>query len=124
VAAAVSAAGNGLLYAVASAAGAMPADVLVQTPGGEQPITLVPVLMASILPALIGAALLALLNSLTDRPVAWFVGISVVVVIGMAIPPLQIPEAPTAMIVTLEVMHLVAAGAIVGVLLRLGRAPQ
>jgi hypothetical protein len=74
----VTAAANAIVYGVARAADTLPQSVLVNTPGGAEPITLLPALLASAQGALGAAIAFALLRRLTARPVRnlWTVGAS------------------------------------------------
>ena len=118
--AAISAAvANAAVYFVASALGAMPQDFVVQ---GSGPITLAPVVFSS----LIGAAGATLVSTvvalLSRRPIRTFRVVALVVLVLSFATPLTIPGAPLSMILTLELMHVVAAVVIVGVLTTLARA--
>ena len=105
---------NVLIYFIASAAGAIPQSVLI--PGMNQPITVVLVILNSFVPAILAAVLLALLNRFTRRPVRIFRIIAAVLLVLSFANPLTLPGAPLAMILALDLMHIVAAAIIVGVL--------
>ena len=105
---------NALVYFIVSAAGAIPNTVLV--PGMNQPITVVLVIMNSFVPALLAGVFLALLNRFTRRPVRSFRIIAAVLLLISFINPFMIPGAPLTMILALDLMHIVAAAIIVGVL--------
>ena len=105
---------NTLIYLIASAAGAMPQSVLV--PGINQPIGPMPVILNSFVPAILAAVFLALLNRFTRRPVRIFRIVAVVVLVVSFVNPFTIPGAPLAMILVLDLMHVIAAAIIVGVL--------
>ena len=105
---------NVVVYLIASAAGAIPQTVLI--PGMNMPITVVPVILNSFVPAILAGALLALLNRFARRPVRIFRIIAVVLLLLSFVNPFTIPGAPMAMILTLNFMHVVAAAIIVGVL--------
>ena len=108
------AAANTLIYVIASAAGAMPQTVLV--PGVNQPIGLMQVIPNSFVPAILAAGFLALLNRFTRRPVRYFRIIAAVLLVLSFANPFIIPDAPLAMILVLELMHVIAAAVIVGLL--------
>ena len=111
LAAAVSAAGNAVLYFIGSAIGMMDKTVGMVTPEGVQPITLAPVIISSIIPTLIGAGLLALLNRFTANPLRIYGIVTVVVsVLSIANPFVAIPNMPIGMGVWLNLMHVVVAG--------------
>lgn len=105
---------NGLLYLIASAAGALPETVLV--PGMNQPISIVLVVMNSFVPAIVAAVFLALLNRFTRRPVRVFRIIAAILLMLSFVNPFTIPGAPLTMILALDLMHVIAAAIIVGVL--------
>ena len=105
---------NVVIYFIAAAAGAIPQSVLI--PGMNQPVTVVPVIFNSFVPAILAAVLLALLNRFTRRPVRIFRIIAAVLLVLSFANPLTIPGAPLAMILALDLMHVVAAAIIAGVL--------
>jgi hypothetical protein len=107
---------NVVVYLIASAAGAIPQTVLIPTPGGPMPVTVAAVIINSFLPAIVAGVFLALLNRFTRRPVRIFRIVSVVLLLLSFANPFTIPGAPIVMIVALNLMHVVAAAIIVGVL--------
>lgn len=115
VAAAVSAAGNFVLYLIATAAlGA----IEVQMGGPQAPVTPlsgVLVIIMSALPALLAAGLLWLLNRFVARPFAVFQAIAVVGALISLAGPLTL-QVGLASKVVLSLMHIIAAVAIVMVL--------
>jgi hypothetical protein len=118
--AAISAAvANAVVYFVAFALGAMPRDFVVQ---GSGPITLAPVVFSSLIGAAGATLVFAVLALLTRRPIRTFRVVAVVVLVLSFATPLTIPGAALPMILTLELMHVVAAVVIVGILTTLARA--
>lgn len=115
MATAVSAVGNAILYFVGAALGGFPTDVL--TPLGY-PITLAPVLIMSIVPVLLGTIAYTILTRLPVNPNLWFTIITGVIFIAMFFNPFTLAGAPALMIVLLEVMHVVTAGAAIYFLTR------
>ena len=109
---------NVLVYFGASALGAIPEGFVVS---GRTPVTLVPVVISSFVPAVLGAGLLALLGRFAGRPVRTFRIIAGVAVLSSFATPITLPGAPVAMMAALILMHVVAAVVIVGVLTTLGR---
>jgi hypothetical protein len=105
---------NLVVYFIASAAGAIPQTVLI--PGMNQPVTFVPVILNSFVPAILAGVLLALLNRFTRRPVRIFRIVAAVLLVLSFANPLTIPGAPLSMILALDFIHIVAAAVIVGVL--------
>ncbi len=98
---------NAILYFGASALGWFPETVL--TPAGV-PITLAPVISLTVASAIVGAIGYLILSRFLSRQKAdlWFTILAVIVLVVMAITPLQLPGAPMGQIITLEIMHLVA----------------
>lgn len=119
--AAVSAAvANAVVYFVASALGAMPRDVVVE---GSGPITLEPVIFASVIGAVGAVVVFAIVSLLARRRPIWAFSIVAAVALVLSFyTPFTIPGAPVAMVATLLLMHVVAAVVIVGVLTTLARA--
>lgn len=105
---------NLVVYFIVSAAGAIPQTVLI--PGMNMPVTAVPVVLNSFVPAILAGVLLALLNRFTRRPVRIFRIVAAVLLVLSFANPLTIPGAPLAMVLALDFMHIVAAAVIVGVL--------
>ena len=103
----VSAAINAVLYLLGAALGAFPREVVVPNAGG--PMTLMPVVTASVVGVLGGTAVFALLRRFVVRPVRVFVLVAVVVLFLSFVTPFTIPGAPPAMIAVLEAMHVVVA---------------
>jgi hypothetical protein len=111
---------NAIVYLIASSLGAIPQTVLAQPM--NQPITIIPVIMASLMGALAGSILFAVLRRWLHAPV-WSLYIMAAVALVLAeIPALQLQGAPPAMLVALNVMHLVAAGIVVWALLQGAKA--
>lgn len=108
---------NAILFLIGSSTGAIPADLII--PNAGQPLTIVPVLVASFVPAIAAGLLLALLNRFTKRPLRIFTIIAVAFLTFSFISPFSIPGAPVGMIVTLELMHVVVAGAVLLIFSRL-----
>jgi hypothetical protein len=118
--AAVSAAvANAVVYFVASALGAMPQDFVVQDSG---PLTLAPVVLSSLIGAAGAAVIFTLVALLARRPIRTFRIVAAVVLMLSFATPLTIPGAPLSVILTLELMHVVAAVIITGMLTTLARA--
>jgi hypothetical protein len=107
---------NVVVYLIAAAAGAIPQTVLVPTFDQPTPITVVPVIINSFAPALVAGVLLALLNRFARRPVRVFRVIAAIALVLSFANPFMIPGAPLVMIIVLNLMHVIAAAIIVGVL--------
>ena len=101
---------NAVLFFIGSSMGAFPPTVII--PNSGQPLTLVPVLVSSILPAILAGLLLALLNRFTKQPLRIVNIIAVVFLMLSFAGPFSIPGAPISMIVFLNLMHVVVVGAV------------
>ena len=113
---------NAVVYLAASLLGAIPFDVEIPNTGG--PLLLGAVVIFSFVPALLAAVLLAPLGRLVSRPMRVFTIVAIVVFVLSLYTPFSIPGAPLAMILALDLMHLVAAVTIVVVLRRRGGQDQ
>ncbi|MBL7997856.1 MAG: hypothetical protein JNL32_04365 [Candidatus Kapabacteria bacterium] len=105
---------NAVLYfALGAGMGFIPDTVLAGPPDNPQPITIVPVLMASIIPSLVGALACWLLLRFKPDGFGIFRIISIVLLLLSFLNPVfMIQGAPVAMIITLNLMHCVVAGAL------------
>jgi len=121
LAALAAAAANATIYFAASALGLIPLDLPVPTPGGEQPLTVVPVVVGSAVGAIGAALVFALIGLFARRPVGLFRIVSVVVLVLSLAEPLIIPGAPVSMVLSLQAMHAAAWAVIVGLLTVLAR---
>ncbi len=112
LAAAASAAINAVLYFIGDASGLMDKSIGVPGPDGAiQSITLLPVLMSSIIPTLIAAGVLALINRFSDNPLRIYGIVTIVLfVVTLGNPFLSIPNVPLGMAIWLDLMHAVVAG--------------
>lgn len=111
---------NAIVFFIFEALGAIPPDIIV--PNADQPITVIPVMMASFMPAIIAGILLALLAAFTSKPVKIFLIITVVALVLSFYTPFTIPEVIMPMILALNLMHVVAAVVIAWLLIRLTRS--
>ncbi len=110
---------NVILYFVGTSTGAIPTDFII--PNAGQPLTVVPVIMASIVPALIAGLVLAILARFTKKPLTIFNVLSVVLLVLSFWSPFTVPGMPLGMIIILELMHVVVAGAVMLVFNRYAR---
>lgn len=112
LAALAAAALNAVLFYVGKATGFMSDSVLL--PRQNQPITIVPVIISSILPTLLAAGVLALLNRFTSSSLRIFnILAGVLLVLSFINPFVAIPNLPLVMGIWLNVMHVVVAGVVV-----------
>lgn len=115
---------NSVLYFIGNSAGIIDTTVGMPKPdGGVDAITIVPVIMASIVPVVGAALLLALLNRFTANPLRIF-GIVAIVLLLLSFtnPFMGIPNIPTGMALWLDMMHIVVAGSVWYFFSRLPRA--
>jgi len=115
---------NAGVYYVASGLGFIPQSVLIATPGGEAPLTVAPVLVSSFAGAVGGAVVFAVIGLFSRRPVRLFHIVAAVTLVLSFAMPLTIGGAPAAMILSLELMHVVAWAATVGLLTTLARKEE
>lgn len=118
LAAVVSAVVNTILFYGGAAFGAFPTDIIV--PNSGRPLTVVPVIAASVIGALGGTIVYAILSRFMQRSTTHrvFMIIALVVLLLSFFMPFSIPGAPAAMLALLEIMHVVVAAATVYFLLR------
>ena len=118
LAAVVAAGANAAVYLVAATVGTMPQDVVVN---GQGLITLPMVAAMSVLGAVGGTAVYALVGRFARRPVRAFRIVAALALLLSFGGPFSIAGAPAAMVATLLLMHAVAAAVIVGFLTTLAR---
>jgi glucan phosphoethanolaminetransferase (alkaline phosphatase superfamily) len=112
LAAITAAAVNAALFFIGKATGLISDSVLIQP--ANQPMSLIPVLISSILPTLLAGGVLALLNRFASAPLRIFNIIAAVLLVLSFISPFaSIPNVPIGMSIWLNVMHVVVAGAVV-----------
>lgn len=102
---------NAVLFYVGLSTGAIPGDLII--PNAGQPLSVVPVVLASIGPSVVAGIALALLNRFTKTPLRIFNIIAVIVFTLSFFSPFSIPNVPTGMVVILELMHVAVAGVVV-----------
>ena len=118
LAALVAAVANAVVYLVAASAGAMPQEIVVN---GQGPITLPVVAASSALGAVAATIVYALVGRCARRPVRVVRVVAAVVLVLSLVPPFTITGAPISMILALELMHVIAAVVIVGLLTTMAR---
>jgi hypothetical protein len=121
LAALTAAVANALVYFAASGLGFILQSVLVPTPSREHSLTVAPVVVSSVVGAIGGAVVFAIIGLFARRPVRLFRIVATVVLVLSFATPLTIPGAPVAMILSLEVMHVVAWAVTVGLLTTMAR---
>ncbi len=103
---------NAVLFYIGKATGWI-SDAVLISPANE-PMTVIPVIISSIIPTLLAAGVLALLNRFTASPLRIFNIIAAVLLLLSFVNPFAaIPNIPIMMGVWLNVMHVVVAGIVV-----------
>jgi hypothetical protein len=98
---------NAILFFIFHALGIISDTVFVQP---NQALTIVPVIMSSILPTLIGACVFFAFEKLTNNGYKIFSILSIVLVLlSLSSPFMAVPDMPIGYGVVLDVMHLVVA---------------
>lgn len=110
---------NAVLFLIGTFTGAIPTDLVI--PDAGQPLTVIPVIVASFFPALVAGLGLAVLNRFTKNPLRIFNILTLAILLFSFTSPLSIPKAPAGMIVLLELMHVVVVGIILYLFNRYGR---
>lgn len=106
---------NAILYYAGRGIGAFPLDFI--TPMG-QPITIVTVVLMTVVTILGGALLYRLLVRFTANPNRWFIIATIIVFVLFLPGPITLAGAPVSMMIILELMHVVTAGAAIYYLTR------
>ena len=107
IAAGVSVVINAILFFIFHSTGVISDDVFVQP---NQPLTVVPVIISSILPTLIGACVFFLFEKFTNNGFKLFSILAIVLtLLSMVSPFTAVQEMPIAYGVVLDVMHVVVA---------------
>lgn len=105
IAAGVSVVVNAILFLIAHSAGIITDTVFVQP---NQPLTIVPVIMASIIPTLIGAMVFFLFEKYSDNGFKTFSVVAIVLlVLSLASPFMTVPDMPIGYGIVLDIMHVV-----------------
>lgn len=109
IAGGIAAAINAVLFFISRAAGIITDDIFVQP---DTPLTVVPVLAASIMPLLLGSGVFFLIAKYTEngyRNFSILAGVLLVLSFG---GPFSIPEVTVPYAIVLNVMHIVALAAL------------
>lgn len=107
---------NTIIYFTVSSLGFIPRSVVISTAGGESPMTVSMVLSSSVIGAIGAAVVFAIIGLFARRPVRLFRIVAVVVLVLSFAAPLTISGAPLGMVLSMEVMHVVAWAVITGLL--------
>lgn len=111
---------NAILFLIGSSTGAIPGDLII--PNAGQPLAVMPVIVASVFPALAAGLVLALLNWFTKNPLRIFNILALVLLLLSFASPFSVPNMPLGMVIILELMHVVVAGVVVYVFNRYAKA--
>jgi hypothetical protein len=102
---------NAILFYVFHAAGVLTDDIMIQ-PG--QPLTVVPVLISSLMPSIIGACIYFLFDKYSNNGWRNFRILALVLfVVTLANPFMGIPGVTVGFATVLDVMHVVVAGSLI-----------
>jgi hypothetical protein len=113
---------NAVVYFIAAALGAFPQSVIVPNAGG--PLTLALVIISSLIGAVAAIIVFAAIGWFARRPIRLFRIVAAITLILSFVSPFSIPDAPVGMILSLELMHIIAAAIIVWALTTLARNPR
>lgn len=102
---------NVALFLIGLSTGAIPGDFII--PNAGQPLSAMPMIVASIFPALAAGGVLAVLNRFTKNPLRIFNIISLILLVLSFASPFSVPNMPMGMVIILELMHVVVAAAVV-----------
>ncbi|MFM1999594.1 MAG: hypothetical protein RL204_1541 [Bacteroidota bacterium] len=110
IAAAASVVINAVLFFIFHAAGILTDDIMIQP---NQPLTIVPVIISSILPSIVGACVFFLFEKYATNGYKGFTILSIILlVLSFANPFVGIPNVTMGYGVVLNVMHVVVAVAL------------
>jgi hypothetical protein len=104
------------IYAVASALGAIPHDVLVSGLGGKEPLTLGLVVSTATLAATLAIVVFSVMEWRSKQPIRLFRIVALIVLVASLASPFSIAGATGGMIAALIAMHVTVAAVVVGLL--------
>ena len=94
---------NSIIYLIAHASGIIRDDVFVKS---DTPLTIVPVVISSIIPPIIGGLIFFLFKKYSQNGFRNFAIFGTIVFVLMLIPPFKIKDVSFSYALTLELMHL------------------
>jgi len=100
---------NAIVFFIGQAAGIITDNVFVEP---NQPLTIAPVLISSIVPAIIGSFVFFLFEKYTQNGYKNFSILAIAFLVFSLAGPFNIPNVPVAYAIALNVMHLVVGGAV------------
>lgn len=109
IAGGIAAAINAILFFISHAAGIITDDIFVQP---DTPLTVVPVLISSIMPLLLGSGVFFLIAKYTEKGYRNFSILAGVLLLLSLGGPFSIPEVTIPYAIVLNVMHVVAVAAL------------
>ena len=112
---------NALIYFAASGLGFITQGFVIRTTSGEMPFTVGLVAITSVAGTVGAVVAFGVIGLFARRPVRLFRIVAAVALVLSFAMPLTIPGASVAMVLSLEVMHVVACTVIVGLLTTLAR---
>ena len=101
---------NSIIYLISLSTDLISSTLPVSPDG--QPISILPVILASILPVIGAGFVYWVISLLTRRAYLYFAMISVVILIASFAMPFSVPDMPVSMALILNVMHVVVAGSV------------
>lgn len=107
---------SAVIYAVASAFGAIPDDVLVSGLGGREPLSLGLVVATATLAATIAIGVFGLIEWRSKQPIRLFRIVATIALVASLASPFSIAGATGGLIATLIAMHVAVAAVVVGLL--------
>lgn len=98
---------NAVLFFIFHSLGVLTDDIFIQP---NQSLTVVPVIVSSILPSIIGSIVFFLIEKFTNNGFGIFRIVSIVLLILSLVSPfMQIPNVTTGFAIVLDIMHVVVA---------------
>jgi hypothetical protein len=106
---------NVIIYLISKSTGIINDNILLS---GKEPMTMVPVVMSAVLPAIVASLLLWGISKYSGNPIRVFSVIGWVFLLVSMAGPFSAPGLPLGMRISLALMHLVAGGIIIYLLTR------
>ena len=101
---------NGLLFGLGKISGILSESIII--PNAKQPLTLPPVLFASIVAVIVAGVLLRVLSRFNKKPQIIFNTVALVLLVLSFASPFSIPGISITMAIWMNVMHIVVAASI------------
>jgi hypothetical protein len=110
---------NALVFLIGAALGAFPASVII--PAAGMPMSLPPVIAATVAGVAGGLVAFALIARFARRPLRLYRALALIVLLLSLATPFSVPDAPAGFYAALLLMHLIAGAAAIWLPLRLAR---